>query len=51
MADLDSENLTNELPEVLSGKNLLEEKDTFLHIQWRRIYRLQRNSSSYTEKL
>ena len=28
MADLDSENLTNELPEVLSGKNLLEEKET-----------------------
>ena len=28
MADLDSENLTTELPEVLSGKNLLEEKET-----------------------
>ena len=28
MADLDSENLITELPEVLSGKNLLEEKET-----------------------
>ena len=26
MADLDSENLTTELPEVLSGNNLIEEK-------------------------
>ena len=28
MADLDSENLTTELPEVLSGNNLIEEKET-----------------------